>query len=42
LIWIALALLAFTVLAEPLGAASFTEKVKFEFDHQINPNTRHP
>jgi heme A synthase len=42
LIWIALALLAFTVLAEPQRAASFTEKVRFEFDHSINPDTRYP
>jgi heme A synthase len=40
-IWIALALLAFAVMAEPARAASFTEKVRFEFDHSIKPDTRH-
>ncbi len=40
-IWIALALLAFAVMAEPVRAGSLTEKVRFEFDHSIKPDTRH-
>jgi heme A synthase len=44
LIWIALVLLTFTVLGEPVREISFSSpgKLKFEFDHPIKPNTRHP
>jgi heme A synthase len=42
LIWIALVLLTFAFLAEPAREISFTEKLKFEFDHSIKPDTRHP
>jgi heme A synthase len=44
LIWIALVLLTFNVLGEPVREISFSypEKLKFEFDHSIKPNTRHP
>ncbi|MBO0797438.1 MAG: COX15/CtaA family protein [Blastocatellia bacterium] len=41
LIWIALVLLTFYYLAEPLRELSFTEKFSFEFEHPVKPDTRH-